>query len=119
MDAPIFVEDHVIDQSKQVDLQAEPEDKTEQGKKWQAIRNCDKALTLARKSKSANTLAQTHYKFALTLFKQGKWSKVFPHAEKAEQLFVQLKNKEMIGRSQTLYAEAEEEKRKKRASGFF
>ncbi len=35
--APIFVEDEVIKKSSQIDLKAEPEDKTEQGKKWQDI----------------------------------------------------------------------------------
>ena len=37
VDAPIFVAEEVIDKSKQIDLQAEPEDKSEQGKKWQEI----------------------------------------------------------------------------------
>jgi bifunctional DNase/RNase len=37
MNAPIFVADEVIKKSKQIDLKAEPEDKTEQGKKWQEI----------------------------------------------------------------------------------
>lgn len=37
MDAPIFVEEEVIKKSKQIDLTADPEDKTEQGKKWQEI----------------------------------------------------------------------------------
>ena len=31
--APVFVEDKVIEKSKQIDLKAEPEDKSEQGKK--------------------------------------------------------------------------------------
>ncbi|MBW1915666.1 MAG: bifunctional nuclease family protein [Deltaproteobacteria bacterium] len=35
--APVFVEDKVIEKSKQIDLKAEPEDKSEQGKKWQEI----------------------------------------------------------------------------------
>ena len=35
--APIFVEEEVIQKSKQIDLQAEAEDKSEQGKKWQEI----------------------------------------------------------------------------------
>lgn len=37
VNAPIFVEDEVIKKSKQIDLKAEPEDKTEQGKKWQDV----------------------------------------------------------------------------------
>ena len=37
VEAPIFVEEKVIDKSKQIDLQAEPDDKTEEGKKWQDI----------------------------------------------------------------------------------
>ena len=37
VNAPIFVEEKVIEQSKQIDLQAEPDDKSEQGKKWQEI----------------------------------------------------------------------------------
>ena len=37
MDAPIFVAEEVIKKSKQIDLTADPEDKTEQGKKWQEI----------------------------------------------------------------------------------
>ncbi len=37
VDAPIFVAEEVIKQSKQIDLQADPEDKSEQGKKWQEI----------------------------------------------------------------------------------
>lgn len=35
--APIFVAEEVINKSKQIDLQAEAEDKSEQGKKWQEI----------------------------------------------------------------------------------
>ena len=37
VEAPIFVEEKVIDKSKEIDLQAEPDDKTEEGKKWQDI----------------------------------------------------------------------------------
>ncbi len=37
LDAPIFVSEEVIEKSKQVDLKAVPEDKSEQGKKWQEI----------------------------------------------------------------------------------
>jgi bifunctional DNase/RNase len=37
MGAPIFVSDEVIKKSAQIDLKAEPEDKSEQGKKWQDI----------------------------------------------------------------------------------
>jgi hypothetical protein len=37
MGAPIFVSEDVIKKSSQIDLTAEPEDKTEQGKKWQEI----------------------------------------------------------------------------------
>ena len=35
MDAPIFVAEEVITKSAQIDLKAEPEDKSELGKKWQ------------------------------------------------------------------------------------
>ena len=35
--APIFVSEEVIRNSAQIDLKAEPEDKTEKGKKWQEI----------------------------------------------------------------------------------
>ena len=38
VDAPIFVAEEVIQKSKQIDVKkAEPEDKSEQGKKWQEI----------------------------------------------------------------------------------
>ncbi|MFC1822501.1 bifunctional nuclease family protein [Thermodesulfobacteriota bacterium] len=37
VDAPIFVAEEVIKQSKQIDLTADAEDKSEQGKKWQEI----------------------------------------------------------------------------------
>jgi len=37
VDAPIFVAEEVISKSAQIDLTAEPEDKSEQGKKWQEI----------------------------------------------------------------------------------
>lgn len=37
MGAPIFVSEEVIDKSSQVEIKAEPEDKSEQGKKWQDI----------------------------------------------------------------------------------
>jgi bifunctional DNase/RNase len=37
MGAPIFVAEEVIDKSSQVDIKAEPQDKSEQGKKWQDI----------------------------------------------------------------------------------
>ncbi|MCP4428247.1 MAG: tetratricopeptide repeat protein [Chloroflexi bacterium] len=91
---------------------------TEHGKKWQATRSCDKALAAARKSKSANSIAWANYRYALTLFKQEKWQKVFPYAEKSQQLFVQLNNEEMADKAQSLYDEAVKEERKKRASGF-
>ena len=35
--APIFVAEEVINKSTQIDLTADPEDKSEQGKKWQEI----------------------------------------------------------------------------------
>ena len=37
VNAPIFVSEDVISKSALIDLTAEPEDKTEQGKKWQEI----------------------------------------------------------------------------------
>jgi bifunctional DNase/RNase len=37
VDAPIFVAEDVINKSTQIDLKAEPEDKSEQGKKWHDI----------------------------------------------------------------------------------
>jgi hypothetical protein len=37
VNAPIFVSEKVIDQSSHIDLKAEPEDKSEEGKKWQDI----------------------------------------------------------------------------------
>lgn len=37
VNAPIFVSEEVINQSSRIDLKAEPEDKSEQGKKWQEI----------------------------------------------------------------------------------
>jgi uncharacterized protein len=35
--APIFVAEEVIEKSKQIDLKAEPEDKSEEGRKWQEV----------------------------------------------------------------------------------
>jgi uncharacterized protein len=37
VNAPIYVSDEVISQSSRIDLKAEPEDKSEQGKKWQEV----------------------------------------------------------------------------------
>lgn len=37
MNAPIFVAEEVISKSKQIDLTSDPEDTSEQGKKWQEI----------------------------------------------------------------------------------
>ena len=37
VNAPIFVTEDVIEKSKQIDLTAEADDKSEQGKKWQEI----------------------------------------------------------------------------------
>ena len=37
MGAPVFVSEEVINKSSQIDLKPEPEDKSEQGKKWQEI----------------------------------------------------------------------------------
>ncbi len=37
VDAPIFVDEEVIEKSKQIDLTMDPEVKTEQGQKWQEI----------------------------------------------------------------------------------
>jgi len=37
VNAPIFVSEKVIDKSSQIDLKAEPEVKSEEGKKWQDI----------------------------------------------------------------------------------
>jgi hypothetical protein len=35
--APIFVAEAVIEQSSQIELKSEPQDKSEKGKKWQEI----------------------------------------------------------------------------------
>ena len=35
--APIFVAEEVISKSSRIDLKAEPQDKSEKGKKWQEI----------------------------------------------------------------------------------
>lgn len=35
--APIFVDDEVINKSSEIDLKADPQDKSEKGKKWQEI----------------------------------------------------------------------------------
>jgi tetratricopeptide (TPR) repeat protein len=91
---------------------------TDQGKKWQAIRYADRALALARSTKSGKNLAWTYYKYALILFKQEKWVKVFPHAEKAADLFERLGHVEMAEKAQALRSEAEAEQIKKRSSGF-
>lgn len=37
MNAPIFVEEEVIEKSQQIDLKAQPDDKSKEGKKWQEI----------------------------------------------------------------------------------
>ena len=37
MGAPIFVSEEVITKSSQIEIKSEPEDKSEQGKKWQEI----------------------------------------------------------------------------------
>jgi hypothetical protein len=37
VNAPVFVAEEVIEKSRQIDLRTEPEDKTEEGKKWQEI----------------------------------------------------------------------------------
>jgi len=37
LEVPIFVSEEVIDKSAQIDLKAEPQDKSEKGKKWQEI----------------------------------------------------------------------------------
>ena len=37
MDAPIFVEEEVIEKSQQIELKAEPDDESKEGKKWQEI----------------------------------------------------------------------------------
>jgi hypothetical protein len=37
VDAPVFVAEEVIEKSRQIDLKAEPGDKSEEGKKWQEI----------------------------------------------------------------------------------
>lgn len=91
---------------------------TDQGKKWQATRLADKALALARSTKSGRNLAWTYYKYALILFKQGKWQKAFPHAEKAADLFERLGDVEMAEKAQALRDDAETEQRKKRSTGF-
>jgi bifunctional DNase/RNase len=37
MNAPIFVEEEVIEKSQQIELKAEPDDKSKEGKEWQEI----------------------------------------------------------------------------------
>ena len=37
MNAPIFVDEEVIEKSQQIELKAEPDDKSKEGKKWQEI----------------------------------------------------------------------------------
>lgn len=90
----------------------------DQGKKWPSTRHADKALALARSTKSGKNLAWTYYKYAVAMLKQEKWVKVLPHAEKAVDLFSRLGDEEMMEKAQALYDEASAKQSEKRSSGF-
>lgn len=80
--------------------------------KWQAVRQCEKALTLAQKSGDENSIAWANYKLAAVLVSQERWSKAQPNAQMAEELFGRLGNGEMVDTIRKMLSEIEQNKKK-------
>lgn len=86
------------------------------GRKWQATRNMEKAMSRAQETKNSLLIATTAYRLALILCKQKKWSKALPYADRAEELFQALQNETMLQRTNKLINAIEEQQ--ERTTGF-
>ncbi len=87
------------------------------GKKWQAVRHLEKALTVAKKSRRSSSVASASFKLAKVLVAQEKWDKAIPHARLAQQLYAKMGKTQMAASIAQLLADIE--KNKGRSSGFF
>ncbi|MCA9977922.1 MAG: tetratricopeptide repeat protein, partial [Anaerolineales bacterium] len=86
------------------------------GRKWQATRSMEKAMSRAEESGSPSLIATSAYRLALILCRQKKWGKAQSYADQAYELFHELKNESMLERANKLLDAIDEQK--DRATGF-
>ncbi|MBK8985551.1 MAG: tetratricopeptide repeat protein [Chloroflexi bacterium] len=82
------------------------------GKQWQASRHADRALKLAVRSGDTPVIARANYRQALVIFRQEKWDKALPFAQRAQQLYMRLKDQEMLDKTERLLAAIEKRRKK-------
>jgi serine/threonine protein kinase/Tfp pilus assembly protein PilF len=87
------------------------------GKKWQAVRYLDKALTVAKKSRRSGSVAAASFKLAKVLVEQERWDKAVPHAQLAQQLYAKMGRNQMAATIGEMLVDIE--KNKGRSTGFF
>jgi serine/threonine protein kinase len=86
------------------------------GKQWQAVRQGERSLKLAVRSGDVRMIAWAYYRLALVLYRQEKWEKAQGYGQQARQLYLNLKDEDMLDKTTRLLT-AVEKRRKK--TGFF
>jgi tetratricopeptide (TPR) repeat protein len=89
----------------------------ETGKKRQAVRELERSLEAAKKSRSSRVVANVSYRLALVMCKQGRWDKAEPHAQLAWKLYGRIQDNTMRDRSKAMLQRIQQNKGK--STGFF
>jgi tetratricopeptide (TPR) repeat protein len=89
----------------------------EMGKKRPALRELERGLEVAKKSRSSRAVAEVSYRLAIVLCKQRSWDKAKSHAQLAFRLYGRLADTSMTERAETLLSRIQQNKGK--STGFF
>ncbi|WP_420631901.1 tetratricopeptide repeat protein [Candidatus Leptofilum sp.] len=89
----------------------------ETGKKRQAVRELERSLEAAKKSRSSRVVANVSYRLALVMCKQARWDKAEPHAKLAFKLYGRINDTTMQDRSEAMLRRIKNNKGK--STGFF
>jgi serine/threonine protein kinase len=81
----------------------------DQGRKWRAGRQAEKALNLIQPGGETAVSAYVFYRVARLYMKQGKWHKAGPLARQSLDLFAKLDNQEMAAALQIMVSKIEQE----------
>ncbi|GJM40278.1 MAG: hypothetical protein DHS20C20_05600 [Ardenticatenaceae bacterium] len=87
------------------------------GKKRQAVRELERSLEAAKKSRNSRVVANVSYRLALVMCKQGRWDKAAPHAKLAFRLYGRINDKTMQERTEGMLRRIKNNKGK--STGFF
>jgi tetratricopeptide (TPR) repeat protein len=112
-----LTEAHALTQQEATVLSSMGMSYFETGKNRQAVRELERSLLAAKKSRSSRTVANVSYRLALVMCKQGRWDKAEPHAQLALKLYGRIQDNTMSGRSEVMLQRIKQNKGK--STGFF